>query len=123
MIDIVFQLLIFFLTTAQLAQQSRADIDLPQEQGEQTEVSQESGLIINITDNGDIIIGDQVVQLDQIESFVIDARRNAPPEIRDHLRPLVRADRNASSSRLNALLDVLKSAGIGGVRLATSPSQ
>ena len=31
MIDIVFQLLIFFLTTAQLAQFSRAEMDLPEE--------------------------------------------------------------------------------------------
>ena len=34
MIDIVFQLLIFFLVTAQLSQHSRADLELPQEAGE-----------------------------------------------------------------------------------------
>ena len=39
MIDIVFQLLIFFLTTAQLAQFSRAAMDLPQEAGEETEAA------------------------------------------------------------------------------------
>ena len=36
MIDIVFQLLIFFLVTAQMAQQTRATLDLPKEKGEET---------------------------------------------------------------------------------------
>ena len=40
MIDIVFQLLIFFLTTAQLAQFSRAEMDLPEEAGEQVETAE-----------------------------------------------------------------------------------
>ena len=48
MIDIVFQLLIFFLTTAQLAQFSRAEMDLPQEAGEQTEAAEEAGIIVNL---------------------------------------------------------------------------
>ena len=44
MIDIVFQLLIFFLTTAQLAQFSRAEMDLPQEAGEETEAAENSSM-------------------------------------------------------------------------------
>ena len=37
MIDIVFQLLIFFLVTAQMAEQSRATLELPKEKGEDSE--------------------------------------------------------------------------------------
>lgn len=56
MIDIVFQLLIFFLTTAQLAQFSRAELDLPQEEGEQTEAVEEAGIIVNLLADGTIQI-------------------------------------------------------------------
>ena len=56
MIDIVFQLLIFFLTTAQLAMFSRAELDLPVEMGEQEEAAEEAGLIINILSDGSITI-------------------------------------------------------------------
>ena len=36
MIDIVFQLLIFFLVTSQMAEQTRTELDLPREKGEES---------------------------------------------------------------------------------------
>ena len=120
-IDIVFQLLIFFLTTSQLAQFSRAELDLPIESGEQVETSEEAGLIVNILPNGTIQIASE--DLDD-ESFAVMCEELAlglPSGALLRLRPLVRADRNAPAARLNRVLEILQRAGVPSVRIATTP--
>ena len=62
MIDVVFLLIIFFLTTAQFAQMTRAEVDLPLEAGEQQDTPEEAGLVINIDRQGRIIVADQEVE-------------------------------------------------------------
>ncbi|MFO0874896.1 MAG: biopolymer transporter ExbD [Phycisphaerales bacterium] len=120
MIDIVFQLLIFFLTTAQMADRSRAEIDLPREQGEQRTTSESAGLIINLLADGTIIVGEQAIGLDELERLGEDVLRRAP---RDDAtpQPLVRADRNAKAELLNDVLRRLERAGYAAVRIGTSP--
>jgi biopolymer transport protein ExbD len=121
MIDIVFQLLIFFLTTAQLAQFSRAELDLPQEEGEQTEAVEEAGIIVNLLADGTIQIAgerlDDAAFAVMAEELVLD---HSGEELA-RLRPLVRADRNAEAARLNRVLEILQSAGVPAVRIATAP--
>ncbi len=120
MIDIVFQLLIFFLTTAQLAQFSRAEMDLPTEAGEQVEDAAEAGLIVNVMADGSIVIASETLDLADFEvmatELVIEAGDAAVA-----LRPLVRADRNAPTAALNRVLLALQRAGVPAVRIATAP--
>ena len=120
MIDIVFQLLIFFLVTAQLSQYSRADLDLPQEAGEQVDEAVEAGLIVNVLANGDIEIAAGVVSLEDLDRLSRDLVREAGGDLA-RLRPLVRADRQAPTSALNGVLSTLQKAGIPSVRIATAP--
>ncbi|MBC03892.1 MAG: hypothetical protein CMJ34_11420 [Phycisphaerae bacterium] len=120
MIDIVFQLLIFFLVTAQLSQYSRADLDLPEEAGEKTDAATEAGLIINVLADGTYEIASGAVGIDEIRSLASDLARES--EARgETARPLVRADRNAPTSALNLILSTLQKAGIPAVRIATAP--
>jgi biopolymer transport protein ExbD len=51
------------------------------------------------------------------EELVLDH----PGEELARLRPLVRADRNAEAARLNRVLEILQSAGVPAVRIATAP--
>ena len=120
MIDIVFQLLIFFLVTAQLSQYSRADLDLPEEAGEKTDAATEAGLSINVLADGTYEIASGAVGIDEIRSLASDLARES--EARgETARPLVRADRNAPTSALNLILSTLQKAGIPAVRIATAP--
>ena len=66
MIDIVFQLLIFFLVTAQMAQQTRATLDLPKEKGEETKETEQAGLTINVLADGSVV-----------ECYIFDRRAGA----------------------------------------------
>ena len=120
MIDIVFQLLIFFLVTAQLSQYSRADLDLPQEAGEKTDAAAEAGLIINVLADGTFEIASAEVTIEEIRSLAIDLARESEMK-GDTARPLVRADRNAPTASLNKILSTLQKAGIPAVRIATAP--
>ena len=121
MIDIVFQLLIFFLTTAQLAQFSRAEMDLPEEAGEQVETAEEAGIIVNVLVDGSIEVAGEILDDASFavlaEELVIDHR----DDDLSRLRPLVRADRNAPAARLNRVLEMLQAAGVPAVRIATAP--
>lgn len=118
MIDIVFQLLIFFLTTAQLAQLSLAELELPLERGEESEEEMETGLIVNILADGSIVVAGQPTDLVALslmaESLVSDS--SARP-----VRPLVRADRSAPAEMLNRTLRTLQESGVNAVRIATDP--
>ena len=121
MIDIVFQLLIFFLTTAQLAQFSRAEMDLPEEAGEQVETAEEAGIIVNVLVDGSIEVAGEILDDASFavlaEELVIDHR----DDDLTRLRPLVRADRTAPAARLNRVLEMLQAAGVPAVRIATAP--
>ena len=122
MIDIVFLLLIFFLWTMQLVQDSRMELDLPQEQGEQAERTEQAGLILNLLPDGTIVEGDEVVSLERLKVLALaamDGNASQPAM----LRPLVRADRNAPAERLNQIMNVLRQSGLSGIRLATSPTR
>lgn len=126
MIDIVFQLLIFFLTTAQMAEMTRADVDLPREPGEEHRTDDAAGLIVNILEDGSIVVGQQPVTLDQLEDLARDAlRRSQDARLAGAAgaqpRPLVRADRHGSAALLNEVLRRLEKAGFASVRVGTSP--
>jgi biopolymer transport protein ExbD len=119
MIDVVFLLIIFFMTTAKFAQLTRADVELPQEKGEQRTEAEKAGLVINITRSGELIISGHPVELEELASIVraeIERESDRPAE---QLKLLIRADRGASAARLNRVVEVLGSLGVGAARLAT----
>jgi biopolymer transport protein ExbD len=117
LIDIVFQLLIFFLVTAQMAEVTRAQLDLPKEAGEETSDSDKAGLTINVLADGSVVVADETLSeaaLDRAIEAAIDAAGGA-----DMLKPLVRADRNCDAERLNEVFRRLSSHGLAAIRLAT----
>ena len=120
MIDIVFQLLIFFLVTSHMVEIARTDVDLPRERGEDDRSEALSGLVVNVLASGALVVGDEPRSLDEIAEL---ARRLGASSGDDAAsrRPLVRADRNAPAATLNALIAALERAGARSIRLATSP--
>ncbi len=120
MIDIVFQLLIFFLTTAQLAAISRADIRLPAQLGAEDDERTRSGLVVNVDSEGRFVTQDGVLSEVELERA---ARAAVAREGADQVRPLVRADYAAPAQSLNEALRALRRAGVANVRLAVAPGE
>lgn len=117
MIDIVFQLLIFFLVTAQMAEQTRARLDLPKEPGELAPDREFAGLTINVLADGSLVVNDAEISLDDLDALVDEAIRVAGGA--DRLKPLVRADRACDAARLNEVFRRLSARGLASIRLAT----
>jgi len=119
MIDVVFLLIIFFMTTAQFAQLTRAEVDLPQERGEQRAAAEQAGIVVNITSEGQLIVSGRTVGLGELESIVRAEIAREPDLPAQQLKLLIRADRNAPAARLNRVVEVLRPLGVGAARLAT----
>ena len=119
MIDVVFLLIIFFLTTAQFTLITRENVDLPDEPGEQDENPDESGLVINITAEGEFVVATETLTLAQLDDLIeaeiqIQAGGNAR-----ELKLLIRADENGDTTALNRLITQLHARGVGAARMAT----
>ena len=114
MIDIVFQLLIFFLVTAQMAQQTRATLDLPKEKGEETKETEQAGLTINVLADGSVVVNDEVLSYEALDRLVDEAVARAGGV--NELKPLVRADRDCDAARLNEVFQRLASRGLSAIR-------
>ena len=70
MIDIVFQLLIFFLVTSQMAEQTRTELDLPREKGEESVEQAQAGITINVRPDGSVVVSDKVVSFEALDALV-----------------------------------------------------
>ena len=78
MIDVVFLLIIFFMTTAQVARLTHTEVDLPLEKGEQRATPDETGLVINITGGGEILVAGRPVDIAELEGIVRGELRKQP---------------------------------------------
>jgi biopolymer transport protein ExbD len=121
MIDIVFQLLIFFLVTAQASRMTRADMELPSERGEQSEVAEQAGLVINLMANGEIIVSDRTVPIEDLDILVNEAIKQMGGKQAAGAKVTVRADRRTPTEHLNRVVQRLHDLGVGAARIATAP--
>ena len=119
MVDVVFLLIIFFMTTAKVAREERMKLDLPQEVGQGVLDTEESGLIINIGADGGIVVAGSEVELGDLGRVVRReiARRYGGDAAM--LRLTIRADREGSTARLNEVVRSLRELGVGGAQVAT----
>mgnify|MGYP001359961089 CR=1 FL=1 len=117
MIDIIFLLIIFFMVAAQFANQSKVDLQLPKETGEQLKNESPSTLAINIKEDGSIL-------LDAVNSVSIDELNMRIQKLITEESGLwtditIRADERARSLVLNEVLRVLNTNGLNATRIAT----
>jgi biopolymer transport protein ExbD len=119
MVDVVFLLIIFFMTTAQFARITRAEVELPHETGEQKEESEEAGLIVNLLRDGSIIVNQDPMAFDDLADLVRNRLRDEEGGDPTQFKLMIRADRNAKTTQLNELLRFLEGLGIGQAKLAT----
>lgn len=118
MIDVVFQLIIFFMFTSQLGELTRTDIDLPREKGEQSILTDKPAVVIDLQLNGSLFVDSKPVSLDQVARLVrteLD-RAESPETFLVHVRP----DRNAMAVHLNDLTERLAELGVRRWKIGTT---
>ena len=118
MIDVVFLLIIFFMVAAQFAQQAYVELDLPNETGEQQEDAPQNTLVINILEDGSIIIDNSEGQIstDEVDEIVASAVKL---EDADWKNISIRADEHAKAGVLNEVLVILSKHGLSATNIAT----
>ncbi len=117
MIDVVLQLIIFFMYTSQFAQLARTPIDMPEEIGDENE-GPPSTVAIDLDATGAMFIEGEPVTLDEIERLLlieIDKEGDA-----SRVGVLIRADRSLPLLHVNALGNRLAELGLRGWQLGTN---
>jgi biopolymer transport protein ExbD len=118
MIDVVFLLIIFFMTAARFAEQTRADLELPKEAGEQEEAAAEAGVVVNIDAEGRISIAQRELDLAGLAALIqeeIDVAGTGAVGFKLTLR----ADERADAKHLNEIIEQLQTLGVGAAHVAT----
>ena len=116
MIDVVFQLLIFFMAiSSQVSENDRAPLELPKLPG--AEDQQPTTVTVNIDENGDIIIENEKRSLTELISLVSDGLSGAggDPNL---VTVVIRADRRGTSRTVNEVVTALRRMQITRVRFA-----
>ncbi len=117
MIDVVLQLIIFFMLTSKFGDLRRTEIDLPRQPGERETAKREPALIIDIAGGGRFLVDSREVSLVELERLaragVAGASEGQPFDV------LIRPDRNAPARELDSVLARLAAVGVQRWRLGT----
>ncbi|MFZ5801160.1 MAG: ExbD/TolR family protein [Candidatus Omnitrophota bacterium] len=114
LIDMIFQLLIFFMLTSAFIFSTGIKINLPK--AVTSEVLREESKVIVISSENVLYLNDKVVTLKELEKILrAAAKKNSPL--------LIKADRRASLGRIVDVWDLCRNVGLSKVNIATNPEQ
>lgn len=111
LIDIVFQLLIFFMLTSSFIFQPGIKVNLPKVITSQ--VLSEGSVIITITSENLVYIGDELIDKQQLKKKLEEALVLKRPI-------MIKADKKAALGRVVEIWDMCRSLGLPEVNLATN---
>lgn len=111
LIDIVFQLLIFFMLTSSFVMQPGIKVNLPK--AVTSEVIQEGNIEILVSGEGVAYFNARVVTLQELKSMLREAgRRNQTV--------LIKSDKRAALGRVVEIWDMARDLGISQINIATN---
>jgi biopolymer transport protein ExbD len=108
--DIVFQLLLFFVLTSAFLQPSLT-LDLPGSSREHEKA--EADMVVSVDRDGRIFLNEEPVSMETIESILRDLAWEKPDTVL-----ILRGDRQVLYGSFFAVLDTIRNAGIKTVNLA-----
>lgn len=116
MIDIVFQLIIFFLFTSQFTELASEEVDLPEQRGEPVAARAPAAVVIDLTADGRILVDGTAHTEESLRAAVLSAGgEGGGPRVR------LRIDRSVRGERFNRVLRLLRSCGVTSVTWAVRP--
>jgi len=111
LIDVVFQLLIFFLLTSNFIVQPGIKVNLPK--AVTSEVIQERSLVILVTGENLVYLDDRLITIEELRGRLAQVAKNNAPI-------LIKADRGASLGRVVEVWDLCRETGISQINIATN---
>jgi biopolymer transport protein ExbD len=114
LIDVVFQLLLFYAVTTQFVADERLKLQLPEAATAEREAGQKQRLAeIVVNSRGDVLIDSRVVADADLERAVKSLVASAPNKT-----ITIRGDQGADYGRIVHVLDIARAAGAKGIDLA-----
>lgn len=110
MIDVVFQLVVFFMVSSTLITRTGLNIDLPNAQSAQEAVS--SAVVLSVVSENEIYLGDARLTLSELDAVL--AERSTEYQDRSIS---IEADATIPYGTMIAVLDVLRRNGLRGANL------
>lgn len=110
LIDMVFQLLIFFMLTSSFVVQSGLKVNLPK--AATGELSQEQDLIITISRENILYLDKKVITGKELKAALLNAHKN-------RMSVLIMADQRANIGRVVEVWDMARDLGVEQVNIAT----
>jgi biopolymer transport protein ExbD len=118
MIDVVFQLLIFFLVATRFEEEERElDLVLPQASEAMARIAKPKELFINVDRSGRIILGGRQVSTDELFGQLRQAQADNP----GRQAVIIRGDEQADLKYVVAVMNVCARAGIRDCRITAAP--
>ncbi len=115
MVDVVFLLIVFFLTTSSLVELTRERVDLPVEEGEAIDEERAGTVVVNVTEEGRIVVEGEALTREQLFNKIAHELSAGGGEF----DLLIRADEAASLAVVNSIAEGVAELGVRGWRLAT----
>jgi len=120
MIDIVFLLIIFFMTVTQVSKMNREQVELPVLKG--SEDQKPSVMTINVTDAEKIRVSGRTLTIDELIAMV-DRELRRVGDNPQMLRVVIRADQRGRSAGVSSVVRALKRLNVLSVRIAVEVPQ
>lgn len=110
MMDIVFQLIAFFMIVATYVTREKVEVDLPLAVNAAIADNQQGRMMISITLNGQVWAGSQAMTLDELATQVrVWREENSEAKI------VIRADRSNSYGLVKQVMKVCRDAGLADI--------
>lgn len=113
LVDIIFNLLIFFMLTTSFSQSSGLEVELPSAAASDAQV-QSRDLVVALTRDGHTVVEGKSLSPDELSDRIRSLKDQDP-----RATVIVQADREVSHGRVVEVLDAAKSAGLKSVAIAT----
>ena len=116
LIDVVFLLIIFFLTVSHIGRVQVETLSLPEATGgEKSEPLASGRVIINVHKEGRIVVAGDTYEMDTLEQKL---RREQQTFGSDSLSVVLRGDRESLWARMSAIMQILSKVGINQISVA-----
>ncbi|MDD3539008.1 MAG: ExbD/TolR family protein [Candidatus Caldatribacteriota bacterium] len=117
LIDVVFQLLIFFmLTTTFINVESGVKVDLPS--GDFAAVNEKRNIVVTVTENNVLYLNNSLVDPNQLSEKVKNELDNNPNSL-----VVLEADQNITHGKVVRVMDLIKKGGAERIAIATKPRE
>jgi biopolymer transport protein TolR len=111
--DVLLVLLVIFMVTTPLIVQGQIQVKLPKATAAAKPALKP--VVLTLTAQGRIFLGDQEVSLDQVQSLLVQALKERGGD----KQVIIQADRAVTHGRVVALMDLAKQAGAERLAIAT----